>query len=334
MSDGPPFGSGAFDEGLVEQVFATFDRRHGGFGDAPKFPMTAPLHLALDLFRETQSEEMAEYVTLTLDTMGWGGLYDEDGGGFRRCSERADWTDPQQDKLLTSNAALLDLYLEAGTTLGNERWLARAADVVEFLQGSLAVGPGEGWRASEQSDATRYSDANALTASSMLRASTVFSDPSLRDLALQSLESTVLSTYRPGNGVAHYAGGVRGLLADQVAMMSAHLDAWDLTGNIVYRMMAEELAHFVVRTMRDDTNGFLDRAQGDADADIGFLAQPLRPFVLNCDAAVSLHRIAAANPDGGFDRSASAALDSIAAEAVDQGPLAAHYLVARRALSR
>lgn len=331
---GPAVGSGAFDEGLVAQVFATFDRRHGGFGEAPKFPITAPLHLALDLFRDMQSGDMAQCVTLTLDAMGWGGLYDEEGGGFRRCSERADWTDSPQDKLLVSNAALLDLYLEAGTTLGNERWLARAADVVEFLQGSLAVGPGEGWRASDQSDGTCYADANALTASSMLRASTVFSDASLRDLALQSLESTVLSTYRPGSGVAHYAGGVRGLLADQVAMMAAHLDAWDLTGNVVYRMMAEELAHFVMRAMRDDASGFLDRAPGDADADIGFLAQPLRPFVLNCEAAVALHRLSAAAPDGGFDQAAGAALDSVAAEAVDQGPLAAHYLVARRALSR
>ena len=114
---------------------------------------------------------MAECVTRTLDAMGWGGLYDETDGGFHRCAMNADWTEPQPGKLLSTNAALLDLYLEAGTTLENERWLARAADLVEFIQGTLAIGPGEGWRASTESDATRFSDANAIAVSSLLRAS-------------------------------------------------------------------------------------------------------------------------------------------------------------------
>lgn len=320
---------------LVQQVFASFDAVHGGFHDAPKFPITAPVHLALDLFRESQSGSMSECVVRTLDAIGWGGLYDEAHGGFRRCAAQADWSEPQPEKLLVTNAALLDLYLEAGTTLGNERWLARAADIVEFLQGTLALAPGEGWRSAEHGDGTRYSDATALTASSLLRASTVFEDATLRQLALQSLESVVLATYRPGQGVAHYAGGVRGLLTDHVAMISAHLDAWDLTADVVYEMMAQELAHHVLRVMRDqDSGGFMDRASVDSDDGIGLLAFPLRPFALNCEAAVALHRLDVISPDAGFGAAARSALDSVAPCAAGQGPLAAHYLLALRALSR
>jgi len=322
-------------EVLIGQIFEAFDRAHGGFRGAPKFPVTAPLHLAVDLFRETQSADMAECVTRTLDSMGWGGLYDEEGGGFRRCAAAADWTDVQPEKLLVTNASLLDLYLEAGTAFSNERWLARAADVVEYLQGTLAIAPGEGWRLSEHNDATQYSDATALTASSLLRASTVFDDQSLRDEALQSLESAVLATYRPGHGVAHCRGGVRGLLADHVALISAHLDAWDLTSNVVYQMMAQELAHHMLRTLTGTPcDGFVDRATGDADDEIGLLAYPLRPFALNCDAAIALHRLAAVSPGAGFDIAARAALDSAAGCAAGQGPLAAHYVLAHRALSR
>jgi uncharacterized protein YyaL (SSP411 family) len=293
------------------------------------------VHLALDLFRESQSVAMAECVIRTLDAIGWRGLYDEEHGGFRRCAAQADWSDPQPEKLLVTNAALLDLYLEAGTTLGNERWLARAADIVEYLQGTLSIAPGEGWRSSEQSDRTRYSDATALTASSLLRASTVFADDALRELALQSLESVVLASYRPGQGVAHHAGGVRGLLTDHVAMISAHLDAWDLTSDVVYQMMAQELAHHILRVMPDEeSGGFMDRASSGSDDGIGLLACGLRPFALNCEAAVALHRLSVINPDAGFGDAARATLDSVAACAADQGPLAAHYLLALRALSR
>jgi uncharacterized protein len=319
---------------LTSQVFAQFDPVNGGFGGAPKFPLIAPLRLALDLYRETHDGQMAECVTRTLDAMGWGGLYDETDGGFHRCAMNADWTEPQPGKLLSTNAALLDLYLEAGTTLENERWLARAADLVEFIQGTLAIGPGEGWRASTESDATRFADANAIAVSSLLRASQVFADDSLLQLALQSLETVVLSTYRPGQGVAHCAGGVRGLLTDHVAMMSANLDAWDRTGNIVYSMMAEELARYMERLLRSGfASGFLDRAPG-LDDDVGLLAQPVRPFDLNCEAATVLRRLAAVNADGEFDALARDALAAASGTAADQGPLAAHYLLALRALSR
>ena len=101
--------------------------------------------------------------------------------------------------------------------------------------------------------------------SAALHAARTFEDDGLRDFALQSLERVLLACYKPGGGVAHYcrrpAVGVRGLLADQFAMASASLDAFEASGNIVYEMMAEELAHYAVRTMWDETGGgFFDRA--------------------------------------------------------------------------
>ena len=320
--------------GLIEQVFSAFDSKHAGFGGAPKFPLVAPVRLALDLFRETGAAEMAAYATRTLDAMAWNGLYDEEDGGFCRCAAHEDWSGPQPEKLLGINAALLDLYLEAGVTFGNQRWLARAADVLDFVQGQLSVAPGEGWRSSVQSDATRLSDANAAMASAALRASSVFEDSSLRELALQSLEAVLLATYRPGQGVAHCTGGVRGLLTDHAAMAAAHLDAWDLTGDVVYQMMAQELAQFAVRTMMAEDGAFADRATLDGEAPIGLLDQPLRPFALNCDAADVLHRLARVTEDSAWHQLAVRALAAVEPEAPAQGPLAAHFILARRSLAR
>ena len=112
-------------------------------------------------------------------------------------------------------------------------------------------------------------------------------------------------------------------------MAAACLDAFEATGNIVYEMMAEELAHFAIRTMWDDPGGgFFDRGRGESDEAIGLLRQALKPFVINCEAACVLGRVAVASGDGDFAAYAKRTLTAMAPFALQQGPLAAHYLLA------
>ncbi len=258
---------------------------------------------------------MLDRAVRTLDAIGWGPLYDEEDGGFFRCAARADWTEPEPEKLLAPNAALLDLYVHAGTVLGHERWFARAVDVAHYINRAMAAANGA-WLLSACADPARqFSDANAATASAMLHAAAVFQDEALGRRALNALERVLLSSYKPGDGVAHSAAGIRGLLTDQVAMAAANLDAWESTGNIVYRMMAEELAHYALRTMWDETGGgFFDRA-ADAAARDPLPGVPLKPFVLNCDAAMVLRRLADAVDDPGFAARARETLEAIAGRA-------------------
>ena len=324
-------GPSITDEDLVDRVFAAFDTEHAGFGSAPKFPLVAPVHLAIDLFRDTQADTMADYATRTLEAMAFGGLYDEAHGGFYQCASRADWQDPQPGKTLATNAGLLKLYLHAGVALEDQRWLARAADILEFVQTQLAVGPGAGWRASTDSDDTCLSDANAVMASAALMAAQVFDDASLRQLALQAMETVLLASYRPGAGAAHHRGGPSGLLADNAAMAAAHLDAWDVTGDDVYRMMAQERVEFMRRALWRGAS-FADRPSGTED--VGRLTEPLFPFVANCEAAEVLHRLSCAADEPQYADLASRVLETMRSSAPPFGPLAAHYLIARRALSR
>jgi uncharacterized protein YyaL (SSP411 family) len=319
---------------LTGVVFGSFDPVHGGFGAAPKFPLVAPIRLALDLFRESGSPEMAAMASRTLDAMAFGGLYDDASGGFCQYATRADWSDPQPEKLLPVNAALIDLYLDAGTLFGNERWLHRAGDALGFVTRALGVGDGEGWRTSPESDDAPLSDANAAMVSAALHAARVFEDDGLRQTALRALEHVLLATYRPGRGVAHCPAGVRGLLADHAALASAHLDAWAVTGDVVYQMMAQELAEHVRRTLRMPDGALADCAPAEGEERIGLLAQPLTPFVLNCDAAVVFDRLSRATSDPGWHAEGRRVLEAIGPRAVEQGPLAAHFVLARRALSR
>jgi len=341
---------------LIDAVFATFDSAHGGFGIEPKFPLAAPIQLALDLWQRTQDPRYEAIAISSLDAMGWRGLYDPIDGGFFRYATTRDWQLPHHEKLLETNAALIGLYLNAGTALHAPRLTDRAADTLRYIQNTLADPVDGGWRASQQADPhyyaaasaderralasppmpdQLYADATAAMASAALHASRVFGDEGLRAFAVKSLERVLLACYKPGGGVAHYSDGqphVRGLLADQIAMAAACLDAFDTTQNVVYEMMAEELAHFAVRAMWDEEDGaFFDRSREDSDDEIGLLRQGLKPFVTNCDAARLLRRLAATSGDNDFVTYSDRTLAAIAPFAVEQGPLAAHYLLARPA---
>jgi len=342
---------------LVTTVFDTFDREHGGFGSEPKFPLTAPLDLALESYRASQDADMAHVVQTTLDAMGWGGLYDEVDGGFFRYAATRDWQLPHQEKLLDVNASLLRVYLDASETLKIARYRERAGEVLRYVQTWLADPVDGGWGGSQQADGAYYAAApamrracppphvdsvlyagwNAAMASSALRAAQVLDDGALGEFALRSLERVLLACYSPGAGVAHYLDGspsVRGLLDDQLSMAAANLDAHAATGNIVYEMMAEELVHYAVRTMWDETGGgFFDRAAADEHERIGLMRERLKPFVTNCEAAQVLRRLAVTSGDHDFAEKADATLAALAPLAPRQGPLAAHYLLALRPTS-
>ena len=339
---------------LTERVFATFDDEFGGFGTEPKFPHVAPLRLALDLFAESHDSALERMVVVSLDHIGWGGLYDNVDGGFFRYATTREWQLPHFEKLLDVNASLARLFLDAGSTLQVTRFTERAGDTLRYLQNWLADPVDGGWYGSQDADdayyaasshdarraltppaisRTVYADSNAVMVSTSLAAANVFKDEGLRDFAIKSLERMLLLCYKPGFGVAHYYDGeprVRGLLADQVAMASACLDAFDLTGNVVYEMMAEELGHYAMRTMFDeDGGGFFDRGH-DEEESIGLMRRKLKPFVTNCDAARTLVRLGSASGEQDFVRAAERTIEAMRPVAPAQGPLAAHWLLAVR----
>ncbi len=340
---------------LTTAVFDTFDEVHGGFGDAPRFPIVAPIRLALELCREDNDSPLRAIAEASLDAMGWGALYDDVDGGFFRYASGRDWREPHSEKMLEANAALLRLYLDAGTGLGLARFTERGADILRYIQTWLADPVDGGWWGSQQADDRYYSastheerraltpppvgrvlyaDSNAVMSSAALHAARVFDDVGLRDFALKSFERVLLACYKPGAGVAHsFDGkpGVRGLLVDQLTMAAASLDAFELTGNVVYRMMAEELVHYAVRLMWDDLEGgFFDRAAVLSEPAIGLMRRRLKPFAANCDASVTLRRLAEASGDPQFTALADRTIASMTPLAREHGPLAAHYLLALR----
>ena len=137
-------------------VFDSYASDYGAFGGVPRFPHTAPVHLALAHVRSDPESPYAEMATTCLDAMGWGGLYDEVDGGFFRCAKGSDWTRPQSEKLLELNASMLTLYLDAFETLRHARYAERAEGVLGYVQQTLADAQEGGWAASQQESPEYY----------------------------------------------------------------------------------------------------------------------------------------------------------------------------------
>jgi uncharacterized protein YyaL (SSP411 family) len=108
---------GDLDAGLIRAAVTTlgriFDRTHGGFGSAPKFPHAMELRLLLRAWKRFGDDSALDMVRLTLDRMAMGGLYDHLGGGFHRYSTDERWLVPHFEKMLYDNALLALAYLEA-----------------------------------------------------------------------------------------------------------------------------------------------------------------------------------------------------------------------------
>src|SRR5262245_19479146 len=94
----------AADEDLLGRAVAAFtssyDKEHGGFGRAPKFPPHGALSVLLMAHRERGDTHALEMATATLDAMARGGLNDQVGGGFHRYATDAAWRVPHFEKML------------------------------------------------------------------------------------------------------------------------------------------------------------------------------------------------------------------------------------------
>jgi uncharacterized protein YyaL (SSP411 family) len=111
----------------------TYDKRHGGFGGAPKFPASMNLEFLLRLHHRTGHAEALDMVTHTCRKMAEGGLYDQLGGGFHRYSTDAHWLVPHFEKMLYDNALLSRLYLHAYQVTGDEFFRRIAEETFDYV---------------------------------------------------------------------------------------------------------------------------------------------------------------------------------------------------------
>ena len=104
-------------------LMQSYDPRHGGFGDAPKFPHPTNIERLMRDYaaRPTSAGGAAGLAaaTFTFRKMCGGGLYDHVGGGFCRYSVDAMWMIPHFEKMLYDNGPLLWVAAELHQVSGD-----------------------------------------------------------------------------------------------------------------------------------------------------------------------------------------------------------------------
>ncbi|MDP3063316.1 MAG: thioredoxin domain-containing protein [Chloroflexota bacterium] len=112
---------------------SVFDAQNGGFGSAPKFPLSMDLEFLLRYHRRSGEGEALSLVERTLEGMAGGGLYDQIGGGFHRYSVDAGWLVPHFEKMLNDNALLSRLYLHAYQATGKPLYRRIAQETLDYV---------------------------------------------------------------------------------------------------------------------------------------------------------------------------------------------------------
>jgi uncharacterized protein len=114
-------------------VIGQFDRRNGGFGQAPKFPQPLGLDFVLRMWSHNHNPEVLQFLHLTLHRMADGGMYDQLGGGFHRYSVDNIWLVPHFEKMLYDNALLARTYTDAYAATGDARYREVATETLDYI---------------------------------------------------------------------------------------------------------------------------------------------------------------------------------------------------------
>ncbi|MCC7418442.1 MAG: hypothetical protein IT176_14995 [Acidobacteria bacterium] len=218
---------------------------------------------------------------------------------------------------IVERAARLAMFVEALPVASDER----IGGAVQDLLASLS----REWGASIDVEAS------AASVDACLAAALALGSGAIVRTAVDELERSVGSAYRPGRGLLdprHDAGP--GRLADHVRCAAALLTARGATGRVPYGMLAEELMQFARRTLWDAAASAFEARPGSR----------VHPFALNGAAARVCCRLAALHgdrlyretaivADGADHRAAAAAiLDGLSARLSGYGAERAEYALA------
>jgi uncharacterized protein YyaL (SSP411 family) len=174
---------------IQESAFKMFDARHGGFGQAPKFPHPSALDLLIEQYARATSgaslrrtdeggrphmdpadtenphddHQLRNLIVTTLEHMANGGVYDQLAGGFHRYSVDERWVVPHFEKMCYDNSELLKNYVHAYQATGSEFFAGVARDIVRWMDEWLSDREQGGFYASQDADISMDDDGDYFT---------------------------------------------------------------------------------------------------------------------------------------------------------------------------
>jgi len=212
---------------VLNRLQEIYDTDFGGFGLEPKQPPWESLKLLLALHSRsnvgaTGQPPLLKMVSTTLEGIQ-SGLYDQKDQGFFRYSVSRDWRVPHYEKMLSNNANLSSVYLEAYQVTRRKRYKDVAVGALAYLLSTLhdpdrglfyaSQDAGEEyyrlpWKDREKAqnppiDRTFYTGLNAVAASSLIKAYRVLGLPLYLQAAARVLDLLWQESWEPKRGLRH-----------------------------------------------------------------------------------------------------------------------------------
>ena len=334
-------------ENITEKILSSatenFDFDFGGFGNPQKFPTPAVLELAMLEYRKTGDVRFLKMVDSTLE--GMENLLDKIGDGFFRYSTSPDWKSPHYEKMLETNAGMIENYLDGYALTKKEKYKEIAEKTIEYVKKVLYDRQKGAFYGSQDADEeyyklneaerrkrktpsvdkTFYTDLNAMMVSAFLKASVVLDNKGLREIGLKAIEFLLKNSVSDMAG--HYFDGKQnlgGLLSDQVYLIKCLLDAYEITHDKKYLKESESLTKIVLDKFYDkELGGFFDRLKDESE--VGNLNIPFKPIFENSVMAGNLLRLYHLTENEDYKKEAKATLLVLLDNYESYGFMASHY---------
>ncbi|HHL39981.1 MAG TPA: thioredoxin domain-containing protein [Deltaproteobacteria bacterium] len=313
---------------FLKLVTSYYDSAYGGIGTRQKYPNAAEFLRLLEYYEESGEKKWLDMVTNTVDHMAgfsqkrpesrrpafeelvklrarersdidavarlqtddvFVGIYDAVEGGFFRYATRRDWTIPHYEKILSDNAELALLFLNAYRVTDRQRYRSVAEKTLHYVLTTLYDEEAGRFYGSQDADEVyyhftaaerarvepphvdrnSYAFSNAQMASTLLRAAAVLGDERYAEAGRRALEFIrkelltdygVLSYYDHKDGRAHINGNIE----PNAWAALAFLEAYGLTGEKSYLESAGKVLDFALEHLYDgESGGFFERRSTD-----------------------------------------------------------------------
>lgn len=334
-------------ENVARMVLESADPQYGGWGREHKFPHVEALDFALIRWSQTGDQQMLQLVRRTLRCMQEGEIHDEVEGGFYRYATQPDWSVPNHEKMLDSNAQRLHVYLEAYQVFGDESYKHTAEGILRWMHTTLLDAPTRAFKGSQDAnpayahlatleqrkalgaprcDPTIFTNWNAIAVSSLFKAAMVLRDEKHREQALATLDFLVNELFDEREGVYHYWDGtyhLPGLLSDHAYLLRALVDALQYAGEGRFLAPARKLAELTIENLQSPSGGFYDTPH-DPSA-YGGLRRRNRSILENSVMAEALLRLSRLMREDDYADMAHATLESFVADYKRYGHFVAGY---------
>ena len=253
-----------------------FDSQNGGFGSAPKFPMPHNLIFLALYAQQNKNEYALAQAKKTLLAMRRGGIFDQIGYGFCRYSTDDTYLAPHFEKMLYDNALLILAYTAVYQATGELVYLDTAGKTAEYVLREMKGPDGEFYSAQDadsdgeegkfylwdyseifdilgERKAKPFCTHFGITKSGNFEGKNILNQLHGTDITdkFQS-EIKKLYEYRKTRANLHLDDKI--LTSWNSLMICAMMYLNRVTGNVLYRTVAENACQFIEKNLaKDDT---------------------------------------------------------------------------------